>query len=1089
METIHVKIDELIAMPSEHDSLEPVSQRFINDDSLVESMNILSKEDLDNLFGPMYEEYFEKRSSEMFITSVAQQVHNHEDSPSTSSIIVEKDEAPPIITISEEQTSPISLNEADEFNQEDSTEFNGNTLLTPYDALDFSEAESSTALDPSNMHALDVWELVPRPDRKNIIAVKWLWKNKSDVENIVIRNKSRLVAKGYKQEEGIDFEESFAPIARLEAVRIQSQYAIKILKKHGMDECVSMSIPMATERLDVDLQGTPTNQTTYRRMIGGLMYLTASRPDIAFATFVCASYQARPMVKHLKETQTMKDHSHTKHIDIRYHFIKEHVEKGTVELHFVGAEYQWNGYLTKRRKAKGDNSGSNLGKRKSVTSTTPKGKKVKAEGKEKSEWWQYYEVLYEKDEDGNRRKIAKCKYCETRLVADNDSKLQTDRFLVSDCVTRWNSTYEMLKVTHELKDAFYLYDARHSEYSNDLEEVPNYNHFEVCEGMIQFLEKFKVKTENMSASTKPLSHLFFGEILDVDNHIRKWQSKPTYKIMASKMKQKYDDYWGKLEEINDFMYFAVLLDPTKKCHLLAHGFRKIISYDISKEKPMSNKELESKVEDMVEEVKTKMGELFGTYKEMFDFLSSNSIWVAFRHLRDAFSVVFGLSLTQDTVMSDSKDSTVTYTAMTSPFAELPDIGSPGVDGPPVMPEDLYAYVFMPLENEILPAKEQPLPVAVSPTANSLDYVPDSDPKEDPEEEDNEDPKEDLADYHADGGDDGDDEDKSSDDDEDEEVDIEGDEEEEEHPAPADSTAVALPAVDQAHLLRRLTSCYAYSTFITTFPMVITTTSDSPPPLPISSPVSVLSPSPPASPIRPLGNRAMMIRLRAEAASTSHSIPLPPPIIPSYTRPDAPSSGIPPLHPLSTDRRADRPKVTLPPRKRLGITLGPRYKVRESSYAAARPTGGLKADYGFVSTIDREIMRDLERDVSYGITDTWDEMLVDMPGAPATDDTEMGQRMTEFTTRVRQDKDEIYTRGYVVTYSGGSIAGSDYRATGSRPQEEGDDYRDVGGRPQEAEAVHGGIEAAEETSDSDDRVRETTRTRQRSCTARCTRGGW
>ncbi|GJR85871.1 zinc finger BED domain-containing protein RICESLEEPER 2 [Tanacetum coccineum] len=67
----------------------------------------------------------------------------------------------------------------------------------------------------------------------------------------------------------------------------------------------------------------------------------------------------------------------------------------------------------------GDNSGSNLGKRKSVTSTTPKGKKVKAEGKEKSEWWQYYEVLYEKDEDGNRRKIAKCKYCETRLVADN----------------------------------------------------------------------------------------------------------------------------------------------------------------------------------------------------------------------------------------------------------------------------------------------------------------------------------------------------------------------------------------------------------------------------------------------------------------------------------------------------------------------------------------------------------------------------------------------------------------------------------------------------------------------------------------------
>ncbi|GJU33884.1 retrovirus-related pol polyprotein from transposon TNT 1-94 [Tanacetum coccineum] len=83
----------------------------------------------------------------------------------------------------------------------------------------------------------------------------------------------------------------------------QSQYAIELLKKHGLDECVSMSTPMATKRLDADLQGTPTDQTTYRRMIGGLMYLTASRPDIAFATFVCARYQARPTVKHLKEVK------------------------------------------------------------------------------------------------------------------------------------------------------------------------------------------------------------------------------------------------------------------------------------------------------------------------------------------------------------------------------------------------------------------------------------------------------------------------------------------------------------------------------------------------------------------------------------------------------------------------------------------------------------------------------------------------------------------------------------------------------------------------------------------------------------------
>ncbi|GKC07486.1 hypothetical protein Tco_0999096 [Tanacetum coccineum] len=167
----------------------------------------------------MYEEYFKNRSFDVSINSAAQQVHNHEDSPSKSSIIIKEHEAPPIVTTSEEQTSPISLNEAYEFNQEDSADFDGNTVFVAYDAPNFEEAESSTiALHPSNMNEfhqvqqhisgqklilwnnwiesmqdelhqfkrLDVWELVLRPDGKNIIAFKWLWKNKSDAENIVI---------------------------------------------------------------------------------------------------------------------------------------------------------------------------------------------------------------------------------------------------------------------------------------------------------------------------------------------------------------------------------------------------------------------------------------------------------------------------------------------------------------------------------------------------------------------------------------------------------------------------------------------------------------------------------------------------------------------------------------------------------------------------------------------------------------------------------------------------------------------------------------------------------------------------------------
>nr|GFC05150.1 hypothetical protein [Tanacetum cinerariifolium] len=81
---------------------------------------------------------------------------------------------------------------------------------------------------PEELHQfdrLDVWELVDRPLCTNVINLKWLWKNKRDEENTVIQNKSRLVAKGYAQKEGVDFEESFAPVARLEAVKLFIAYA------------------------------------------------------------------------------------------------------------------------------------------------------------------------------------------------------------------------------------------------------------------------------------------------------------------------------------------------------------------------------------------------------------------------------------------------------------------------------------------------------------------------------------------------------------------------------------------------------------------------------------------------------------------------------------------------------------------------------------------------------------------------------------------------------------------------------------------------------------------------------------------------
>nr|GEX53011.1 hypothetical protein [Tanacetum cinerariifolium] len=313
-------------------------------------------------------------------------------------------------------------------------------------------------------------------------------------------------------------------------------------------------------------------------------------------------------------------------------------------------------------------------------------------------------------------------------------------------------------------------------------------------------------------------------------------------------------------------------------------------------------------------------------------------------------------------MSDSDESGVTYTDISSPFEELSDIGSPRADDHehlmlPEMLEEPYVEVALqePPSPDYIPGPEEPEQEPPSP-----DYVSESDFEAHPEDDDDEDPEDDLMDVEAD------------------------EEEEEEHPAPADSVVVAPTAADQASSAEETepfetdesASTPPHPAYRTTarisipapVPMPAWTDSEvarliaissphasplspwsSPPPQipfpllpPILSPPSpVLSPAPPPSPIRSLGYRAAMIRLRDKAASYS-----------------------PPLQLPSTRRREDRPEVTLPPRKRLDIALGPRYEVGESSSAAAaRPAGGFRADYGFVATVDREIMRDPERELN------------------------------------------------------------------------------------------------------------------------------
>nr|GEU63913.1 retrovirus-related Pol polyprotein from transposon TNT 1-94 [Tanacetum cinerariifolium] len=347
-----------------------------------------------------------------------------------------------------------------------------------------------------------------------VITLKWIYKVKLDEPRGILKNKARLMARGYCQEEEIDFEESFAPVARLEAIRIILAYAAhKNMVVYQMDvktaflngnlwEEVYVSQPngfvdqdnpnhvngndillvqiyvddiifaastpelldtpmVEKSKLDEDKEGKAVDPSHYRGMIGTLLYLTAGRPDLQFAVCMCARYQTRPTEKHLHAVkrifrylrgtvnpglwypmdssialttfanadhagcqdtrrstsgslQFLRDrliswsskrqnsvaissteveyialsgcyaqilwmrsqltdyglrfnkipmycdnksaialccnnvqHSGSKHIDIRYHFIKEHVENGVIELYFVNMEYRLTYLFTK----------------------------------------------------------------------------------------------------------------------------------------------------------------------------------------------------------------------------------------------------------------------------------------------------------------------------------------------------------------------------------------------------------------------------------------------------------------------------------------------------------------------------------------------------------------------------------------------------------------------------------------------------------------------------------------------------------------------------------------------------------------------
>nr|GEY02730.1 hypothetical protein [Tanacetum cinerariifolium]GEY54545.1 hypothetical protein [Tanacetum cinerariifolium] len=152
----------------------------------------------------------------------------------------------------------------------------------------------------------------------------------------------------------------------------QAKFTLEILHKHGMDKGQSIGTPIATKpKLDADLRGNLVDQTDYRSKIGSLMYLTSSRPDSARkAEYVALSTSCAKVMWTRTQLQDYSfnynkiplycdsqsaiaiscnpvQHSRTKHIHTRYHFIKEQVENGIIRLYFVRTKYQLADMFTK----------------------------------------------------------------------------------------------------------------------------------------------------------------------------------------------------------------------------------------------------------------------------------------------------------------------------------------------------------------------------------------------------------------------------------------------------------------------------------------------------------------------------------------------------------------------------------------------------------------------------------------------------------------------------------------------------------------------------------------------------------------------
>nr|GEY25011.1 Gag-Pol polyprotein [Tanacetum cinerariifolium] len=379
VESIHIRFDEIkkvseTSVANDTSGLVPQRQKasdYDNSDpgpqlqnvSSSSDSHVLSQQDLDLLFGPLYDEFFNAGSNPQdkqpttniqptSAASTLTYVHAKENNDDQA----EKDHLP-----DDEFTNPFCVltHEVAESSSHNIVQTRRQLATDPemcMFVLTVSTAEPKNIKEAmvdfawikamqEELHQFDrlqVWELVDKPFGKTVIRLKWLWKNKKDEDQTIIHNKTRLVAKGYAQEEGevyVTQPDRFADPDYPEKVyRLRKAiYGLKQDPRAWYDE---LSKFLTSKGFTKEAEYVALSASCAQ-----VMWMRTQLQDYGF------NYNKIPLYCDSQSAIAISgnpvQHSRTKYIHTRYHFIKEQVENGIIELYFVRTEYQLADVFTK----------------------------------------------------------------------------------------------------------------------------------------------------------------------------------------------------------------------------------------------------------------------------------------------------------------------------------------------------------------------------------------------------------------------------------------------------------------------------------------------------------------------------------------------------------------------------------------------------------------------------------------------------------------------------------------------------------------------------------------------------------------------